>query len=98
MLDIHRDINSLSNFKRKTPVFLRQLKKTGHPLVLTINGKAELVVQDTTSYQKLVELAERAERLDNLRASLDDMRTGRVISADDVLSEMEQILKEKQRR
>ena len=51
MLDIKSDINSLSNFKRKTSEFLRQLKETGHPVVLTINGKAELVVQDTASYQ-----------------------------------------------
>ena len=29
--------------------------------MLTINGKAELVVQDTASYQKLIELAERAD-------------------------------------
>ena len=50
MLDINRDINSLSNFKRNTPEFLRQLQETGHPVVLTINGKAELVVQDTASY------------------------------------------------
>ncbi len=57
MLDLNRDINSLSNFKRNTPEFLRQLKETGHPVVLTINGKAELVVQDTTSYQKGVTTA-----------------------------------------
>ena len=47
MLNINRGTNSLSNFKRNTPEFLRQLKKTGQPVVLTINGKAELVVQDT---------------------------------------------------
>src|SRR5271154_4217971 len=70
MLDINNDINSLSNFKRNTPEFLRQLKQTGHPVVLTINGKAELVVQDTASYQKLIELADRAERMDALRASM----------------------------
>ena len=35
-----RDNNSLSHFKRNTPEFLRQLKKTGQPVVLTINGKA----------------------------------------------------------
>ena len=40
MLDVDRDIDSLSNFKRRTPEFLRQLKETGHPVVLTINGKA----------------------------------------------------------
>ena len=96
MLDINSDINSLSNFKRNTLEFLRQLKETGHPVVLTINGKAELVVQDTASYQKLIELAERAERMDALKASLDDMKAGKVIPADDVLAEMRHIVAEKQ--
>jgi PHD/YefM family antitoxin component YafN of YafNO toxin-antitoxin module len=97
MLDLNRDINSLSNFKRNTPEFLRQLKETGHPVVLTINGKAELIVQDAASYQKLIDLAERAERMDALQASLDDMKAGRVIPADDVLAEMRQILDGKPR-
>jgi PHD/YefM family antitoxin component YafN of YafNO toxin-antitoxin module len=96
MLDLNRDIDSLSNFKRNTPEFLRQLKESGHPVVLTINGKAELVVQDSASYQKLIELAERAERMDALQASIDDMRAGRVIPAENMLAEMRQILAEKQ--
>ena len=98
MLDLNRDINSLSNFKRNTPEFLRQLKETGHPVVLTINGKAELVVQDSASYQKLIELADRAERMEALRVSIDDMRAGNVVPADDVMAEMRQILAEKQSR
>jgi PHD/YefM family antitoxin component YafN of YafNO toxin-antitoxin module len=98
MLDVNSDINSLSNFKRNTPEFLRQLKETGHPVVLTINGKAELVVQDTASYQKLMELVQRAERMDALKASLDDRKAGKVIPAADVLAEMRQILDEKQGR
>jgi PHD/YefM family antitoxin component YafN of YafNO toxin-antitoxin module len=98
MLDISRDIDSLSNFKRNTPEFLRQLKQTGHPVVLTINGKAELVVQDAVSYQKLIELAERAERMDSLRESVEQMRAGMGIPADQVLAEMRQILAEKQGR
>jgi hypothetical protein len=97
MLDIKRDTNSLSNFKRNTPEFLRQLKKTGHPVVLTITGKAELIVQDTASYQKLLELAEQAERVDALRASLEDMRAGNVSPAEDMLAEMRQILAKKKR-
>ena len=98
MLDLNRDINSLSNFKRNTPEFLRQLKESGHPVVLTINGKAELVVQDTASYQKLIELAERAERMDALKASIEDMKAGKVVPADDVLAEMRQILAQRQGR
>jgi PHD/YefM family antitoxin component YafN of YafNO toxin-antitoxin module len=96
MLDLNRDINSLSNFKRNTPEFLRQLKESGHPVVLTINGKAELVVQDSASYQKLIELADRAERMEALQASIDDMRAGKVIPVGDVLAEMRRILAEKQ--
>src|ERR1700730_18450889 len=98
MLDLKRDINSLSNFKRNTPEFLRQLKESGHPVVLTINGKAELIVQDSASYQKLVELADRAERMEALRASIDDMRAGKVIPAAEVLAEMRNILGETQRQ
>jgi hypothetical protein len=33
-------------------------KQTGEPVVLTINGKAELVVQDAAAYQKLRQIAE----------------------------------------
>jgi prevent-host-death family protein len=98
MLDISSDINSLSNFKRNTPEFIRQLKETGHPVVLTINGKAELVVQDAASYQKLIELAERAKRMDALKSSLEDMKAGKVVPATDVLAEMRQILAGKQGR
>jgi PHD/YefM family antitoxin component YafN of YafNO toxin-antitoxin module len=98
VLDLNRDINSLSNFKRNTPEFLRQLKETGHPVVLTINGKAELVVQDTVSYQKLIELAERAEYFESLRVSVEEMKAGHVIPIEDMLAEMRQVLKEKQGR
>jgi PHD/YefM family antitoxin component YafN of YafNO toxin-antitoxin module len=96
MLDIDRDIQSLSNFKRNTPEFLRQLKETGRPVVLTINGKAELVVQDSASYQKLLQLADRAERMEALRESIDDMRASRVSPVEDMLAEMRRILAEKQ--
>lgn len=92
MLDLSRDIQSLSRFKRNTPELLRQLKETGEPVVLTVNGKAELVVQDAASYQRLVELGEKAERMEALRVSMAEMRAGRVVPAEDVLAEMRQIL------
>ena len=46
MINLKEEINSLSNFKRHTSEFIEQLKETGKPIILTINGKAELVVQD----------------------------------------------------
>src|SRR5438067_1854407 len=98
MLDIHRDINSLSNFKRNTAAFLRQLKETGQPVVLTINGKAELVVQDTKSYQKLLELAERVEDLEKTRQAIEEMNAGLGRPAEEMLAEMRKKLQGKKAR
>jgi hypothetical protein len=59
------------------------LKDTGEPLVLTINGKAELVVQDAGSYQKLLDLAEEARVMEGIRQGVENMKAGRTISLDD---------------
>lgn len=82
-MNLSRDIQSLTDFKKNTPEFLRQLKETGEPLVLTINGKAELVVQDAASYQALLNLAEKARVLEGIRQGLEDMKAGRALSLDD---------------
>ena len=98
MLDVSRDIDSLSNFKRKTSDFIRQLKETGRPVVLTINGKEELVVDDAASDQRLIELAEKAEGLESLRAAVEEMKAGKGRPIEEMLAEMKQILVEKQAR
>lgn len=82
-MNLGRDIHPLTDFKKKTPEFLRQLKETGEPIVLTINGKAELVVQDAESYQKLLDLAEEAKILEGIREGLEDMKAGRTMSLND---------------
>jgi len=82
MLNIGRDIHSLSDFKRKTPEFIDQLEKTGEPVVLTINGRAKLVVQDATSYQRMLELLERAETIEAIRDGLASVRQGKTMSLD----------------
>ena len=63
MLNISRDIHSLSSFKRNSLEFIEQMKQTGEPVVLTVNGKAELVVQDAESYQKMLDALERLEAI-----------------------------------
>jgi prevent-host-death family protein len=88
MLDIAKDIQSLSHFKRKTAEVLARMKETGHPVVLTINGKAELVVQEAAAYQRLVELAERAEMLEFLEESRKDLEAGRTVPAREALEKL----------
>jgi PHD/YefM family antitoxin component YafN of YafNO toxin-antitoxin module len=79
MYDLTQDIRPLTDFKRKTAAFTKQLKKTGQPLVLTVNGKAELVVHDVTSYQKLREMIERAEAVAGIRKGLESFKRGKGI-------------------
>lgn len=76
MLNIDRDINSLSSFKRNTSEFIEQMKKTGEPIVLTINGKAELIVQDAASYQRMLEAVERLETIEGIKRGLAEMERG----------------------
>ncbi|PAX60691.1 type II toxin-antitoxin system Phd/YefM family antitoxin [Brunnivagina elsteri] len=77
MLNISRDIHSLLSFKRNTLEFIEQMKHTGKPVVLTVNGKAELVVQDAESYQKLLDALERLETIAGIKQGLEDVEAGR---------------------
>lgn len=47
-------------------------------MVLTVNGKAEIVVQDAVAYQRLVERAEREEAVAAIREGLADAEAGRI--------------------
>lgn len=74
---IHLDeIHSLSQFQRNAKKFLRHLKKTRRPAVLTVNGKAELVVQDAASYQQLLDQLEKLEAMEGIRKGLESMEKG----------------------
>jgi len=77
-LDIGSDIRSLSDFKRNSRGFLEQLRETGNPVVLTVNGKAEVVVQDAASYQKLLDYIDMMEALEGIKRGLADVAAGRV--------------------
>jgi prevent-host-death family protein len=56
-------IHPLSDFQRNTKDYIRKLKKSGKPAVLTVNGAAEIVVQSAEAYQKLLDEQELLESL-----------------------------------
>ncbi|MBI3466834.1 MAG: type II toxin-antitoxin system Phd/YefM family antitoxin [Planctomycetes bacterium] len=80
MIDASIDIDSLTNFKRQTAAYLKQLHETGAPVVLTVNGRAEVVVQDADAYRRLAERVaqiEREETVAGIREALADVEAGR---------------------
>jgi len=77
MLDLTTDIHSLTDFKRRTGEFYRADQAERPPLVLTLNGKAELVVQDAASYQRLLNVLDQIEANRGIRRGLNSVGRGR---------------------
>jgi hypothetical protein len=69
MLDI-TDTHSLTDFNRNSREHVERLKASGKPEILTVNGKAELVVQDAASYQELLVKAEFADAVKAIRTGI----------------------------
>jgi PHD/YefM family antitoxin component YafN of YafNO toxin-antitoxin module len=69
MLDT-RQIHSLSDFVRNPKAHVARLKETRSPEVLTINGRAEVVVLDTETYERLLERIRTTETIASIRARL----------------------------
>ena len=90
MLDITKDIQPFTTFRRKPGEFLRHLKTSKRPIVLTLNGKAEAVVQDAEAYQHLLDIAARADVFKAIRQGLDDVASGRTRPAREVFEEIRQ--------
>jgi prevent-host-death family protein len=90
-MNISRDIQPLDTFKRETGKIIKQLEETGEPVVLTVHGKAKVVVQDAVAYQKLLDqnerLRDRLEAIAGIRRGLEDMKHGREQSIDDYEAE-----------
>ena len=63
------------------------MKKTKQRVVLTVNGKAAVVVQDAESYQKLLELKERSEVVEILRQRLESRSRKKGRPAEDFFNE-----------
>jgi PHD/YefM family antitoxin component YafN of YafNO toxin-antitoxin module len=77
MLDITKDIQSLTTFRRRSGDFMKQLKKSKRPVVLTIKGKAEAIVQDAVAYQRLLDITAQADAHEGIRQGLQEARSGK---------------------
>ena len=86
MFNITEDIQPMTTFRRNPVEFIRHLKKTGRPIILTVNGKAEAIVQDAEAYQRLLDLAARADAAEGIRQGLQDIEKGRTKPARDVFN------------
>ena len=86
MIDVTQDIHSMTAFKRNSTGLMKRMKRTGRPLILTVNGKAEAVVINAAAYQ---EVAEQLDTMASIRRGLAQAKKGLGRSVDDVFDDME---------
>jgi prevent-host-death family protein len=89
MLDITKDIQSLTTFRRRSGDFMKQLKKSKRPVVLTVNGKAAAVVQDAEAYQHLLDIAAQADAEEGIGQGLENAKEGKLRPARQFFDEFE---------
>jgi hypothetical protein len=75
-----------ANAKQQATEFLRQ---AGPPVTLTINGRAEFVVDDADSFRKLLELVDRLETIGAVREGLASADRGEGRPAEEFFAELE---------
>jgi PHD/YefM family antitoxin component YafN of YafNO toxin-antitoxin module len=66
-----QDIRSLTDFQRNTKAHLKRLKSNGRPVVLTVNGRAELIVQNAAAYE------DSLDAIRGIQRGLDAMKAGK---------------------
>ena len=88
MLDVSKDIHSLTEFKSKTARFVAHLKKGGGAMLLTVNGKAELAVMSAATFQRLLDELDRLDTLRGLEEALADVKAGRTRPVEEFFAEV----------
>jgi len=87
------EIRPLTEFLRNHKQRIRGLKRSGRPEVLTINGRAEVVIQDAAAYQSLLDMLDSREANEGIRRGLESMRRKRGRPAEQVFASLRRKLK-----
>ena len=64
------DIHTVTDFSRKPAEHIKRLNESKRPEILTVNGKAAVVVQDAETYERMAELADYADSILNIRKAM----------------------------
>ena len=63
----------MTSFHRRSGDFMK-LKKSQRPLVLTVKGQAAAIVQDAAAYQRVLDIAAKADAEEGIRQGLEDAK------------------------
>lgn len=77
-ISVVNDIKSVSELKKRTREVFQQLHRTGRPVIVTVNGRPDVVLLDAAVFERKLKALNLAELLAQGEA---DIKAGRVRSA-----------------
>ena len=84
-ISLKEDFRSLAQFEEDPREVVRQVHRTGRPVVVTVKGKPDVIVLDAAAFERRLKLVNLARLLAEAEA---DVQAGRVRPADEFLSEL----------
>ena len=91
------NIQSMTEFQRNTKATLESLAKSGDPLVLTVNGRAQAVLQDAAAYQRLLDRLEHFEAIEAIRESMKELAEGKGVPLKDAMKQVREQIRSRRR-
>ena len=88
MLRVNQDIKTISELKQIPKEIIAQVRESGRPVVITVNGKAHAVLLDVDSYERLRSSASLALLL---ASAEDDLLRGKTMQIHRFFREEEEI-------
>lgn len=80
-MNITEDISPLTKFKRDSARLIAQIKETGRPQILTVNGSPSVVVMDAAAWQAMQDQLDCAKTVDGIRKGLQQAHAGEGVEA-----------------
>lgn len=80
-INLEDDIKSLSEFRANSANFIKQIKDTKRPLILTQHGKSSAVLIDVAEYQATIE---KLELLQEIQTAERQIAEGKILSNEQV--------------
>ena len=75
VFSISEDIRPITDLKKHTRELIDQVRRTGRPLILTVNGRADAVLLDAKTYEKHLKASNLARLLAEGEADIAAGRT-----------------------
>jgi PHD/YefM family antitoxin component YafN of YafNO toxin-antitoxin module len=91
------DVYALTDFQRNAKAHIRRLRKSGRPEILTVNGKAAVIVQDAAAYTEMIRQLEEAHIVEAVRVGIEQMEAGKGVPFEEVAKELRASFKKRRR-